>query len=103
MYLRLAGEPPDPWAPSYRDLHPYATFRMAAGRPFSIAVLRGLDDVAHGRWEARRVARLIAATEAHRWSLHEAEAILRRAPEPEPVKEIALDLLIHGYLKTMVR
>jgi len=76
---------------------------MGAGRPYSLALLRGLDDVAHGRWEAERVGRLAAATEGRRWSLHEAEATLRLSREPEPVKEVALDLLIHAYLKTMVR
>ena len=48
------------------------------------------------------MARLAAATEGRRWSLVEAETILRREQMPVVVREHALDLLIHAYLETMV-
>jgi hypothetical protein len=35
------------------------------------------------------------------WSLTDSESILRRKQLPEVANEIALDLLIHAYLKTM--
>jgi hypothetical protein len=101
LATELAAEPPDPEAPSYRDLHPYATFRQGFRRPYSKAFLRALTNEFSGRWEVARVARLVAATEGRRWSLLDAETILRREPIPEVVGGTALDLLIHAYLETM--
>jgi hypothetical protein len=75
LAIELATEPPDPEAPSYRDLHPYATFRLGISRPYSAAFLRGLQDAVTGRWEAKRVARLVAATNARPWSLTDTESI----------------------------
>jgi hypothetical protein len=97
----LAAEPPDPDAPSYRDAHPYATFRQGLGRPYSAAFVRGLSLEFTGNWEAGRVARLVAAIGTRRWSLIESNRLLRQRPMPEGLREIALDLLVHAYLETM--
>src|SRR5207244_2361731 len=102
LATELASEPPDPDAPSYRDIHPYATFRLGVNRPYTKAFLRALRNTFTGRWEAERVARLIAATKGQKWSLIDAEAILRREPMAEVIEETALDLLIHAYLETMI-
>ncbi len=80
LATELAAEPPDPEAPS--SSHPYLTFRLGIDRPYSKAFLRALRNTFTGRWEAERVARLIAATKGRKWSLIDAEAILRREPLP---------------------
>jgi hypothetical protein len=97
----VAAEPPDPGAPLHRDLRPYATYRRGLNRPYTKAFLIALRGTVTGKWEARRVARVVAAADGRRWSLTDAEAILRREPIPEDMKEIALDLLIHAYLDSM--
>ena len=101
LATELAAEPPDPEAPSYRDLHPYSTFRLGINRPYTKTFLRALRNTFTGRWEAERVARLVAVAKGRQWSLIDAEAILRRERAPEVIEETALDLLIHAYLETM--
>jgi|SRR5438094_9730294 len=102
LATELAAEPPDPEAPSYRDFHPYSTFRLGISRPYSQAFLRALRNMVTDRWEAERVARLVAATKGRKWSLIDAETILRREAMPKVVEETAIDLLIHTYLATMI-
>jgi|SRR5881397_3745402 len=101
LATELANERPDPQAPSYRDAHPYSTFRAGVGRPYSLWFIRAVLSTVTDEWEKERVARLVAATEGRRWSLVEAETILRRERPSNAVREIALDLLIHAYLATM--
>ena len=100
LAMDLAAEPPDPEAPSYRDAHPYSTFRQEL-RPYSVAFLRALSREFSGKWEAERVGRVVASIGTQRWSLIEAERNLRERSIPEGLREIALDLLIHAYLETM--
>jgi hypothetical protein len=56
LATELAAEPSDPQAPTYRDVHPYSTFRIRLGRPYSLWFLRAVKDTVTGAWETERVA-----------------------------------------------
>ena len=101
LAIRLAGEPPDPEAPSYRDVHPYAGLRASPMRPYSIALIRTVQNTVSGKWETERVAKLVQAAEGHRWSLIKIDDVLRETDVPMSQKDDAFDLLIHAYLQTM--
>ena len=99
LALKLAGEPTEREAPWYREVHPYSSFRAGLARPFSISLVRAVRDTMSDRWEADRVATLVAAAGGNRWSMTDVDRIMRSVDAPRMQIEYALDLLIHAYLQ----